>query len=575
MLWIEEDVDIEKVDSFSSSLSVSNLLARLLLLRGINGTEQANRFLEPKLAHLADPFDLPGLKDAVLRICQALSNKEKVLLIGDYDVDGITSTVIVKQNLLSLGMNPHYVIPKRKDEGYGLTSEVLDRGLRLADFNLVIALDCGTNSCKQANELKDKGIDLVIVDHHQAKGDLPTGAIILNPHLHADQGEPWRNLCTAGLAFKLIHGLLKHLREKNVNRAFEVNPAESLSLAALGTIADLVPLKGENRILARFGLKHLGNKPSIGLQALLEESGIKLGSSPEIEDVTFKLAPRINACGRLDDAEVAASLMLEGDLTTCRKLAKQMNQYNQERKAIEARLTEHALELAEQKFSDKPAVVVCGKGEAWNPGVVGIVAGKMSNALGKPCIVLACADDGAYRGSGRGVKGVNLVDALSKCQEHLTHWGGHPVAVGLTVEKDNLELFSKAFVAAVDTLTGGKISPPSLRITSIIEQSDLRPELLYELTKMAPFGQENPEPILALKNIRLAQKPRTVGDGSHFQFSVHNGSTPISGIAWKMSNRMPPSDQNVDLAFRLRWNTWNGNRNLQMELQDWKLSGKD
>ena len=575
MLWIEEDVDIEKVDSFSSSLSVSNLLARLLLLRGINGTEQANRFLEPKLAHLADPFDLPGLKDAVLRICQALSNKEKVLLIGDYDVDGITSTVIVKQNLLSLGMDPHYVIPKRKDEGYGLTSEVLDRGLRLADFNLVIALDCGTNSCKQANELKDKGIDLVIVDHHQAKGDLPTGAIILNPHLHADRGEPWRNLCTAGLAFKLIHGLLKHLREKNVNRAFEVNPAESLSLAALGTIADLVPLKGENRILARFGLKHLGNKPSIGLQALLEESGIKLGSSPEIEDVTFKLAPRINACGRLDDAEVAASLMLEGDLTTCRKLAKQMNQYNQERKAIEARLTEHALELAEQKFSDKPAVVVCGKGEAWNPGVVGIVAGKMSNALGKPCIVLACADDGAYRGSGRGVKGVNLVDALSKCQELLTHWGGHPVAVGLTVEKDNLELFSKAFVAAVDTLTGGKISPPSLRITSIIEQSDLRPELLYELTKMAPFGQENPEPILALKNIRLAQKPRTVGDGSHFQFSVHNGSTPISGIAWKMSNRMPPSDQNVDLAFRLRWNTWNGNRNLQMELQDWKLSDKD
>jgi single-stranded-DNA-specific exonuclease len=365
------------------------------------------------------------------------------------------------------------------------------------------------------------------------------------------------------------------LRENNVDRAFGVNPAESLSLAALGTIADLVPLKGENRILARFGLKYLGNKPSIGLQALLEESGIKLGSSPEIEDVTFKLAPRINACGRLDDAEVAASLMLEGDLTTCRKLAKQMNQYNQERKAIEARLTEHALELAEQKFSDKPAVVVCGKGEAWNPGVVGIVAGKMSNALGKPCIVLACADDGAYRGSGRGVQGVNLVDALAKCQELLTHWGGHPVAVGLTVEKHNLELFSKAFVAAVDTLTGGKISPPSLRITSIIEQSDLRPELLYELTKMAPFGQENPEPVLALKNIRLAQKPRTVGDGSHFQFSVHNGSTPISGIAWKMSNRMPPSDQNVDLAFRLKWNTWNGNRNLQMELQDWKLSGND
>jgi single-stranded-DNA-specific exonuclease len=476
---------------------------------------------------------------------------------------------------MNLGMDPHYVIPRRKDEGYGLTSEVLARGLQLADFTLVIALDCGTNSCKQANELKAKGIDLIIVDHHQAKGDLPEGPIMLNPHLHPDKGEPWRNLCTAGLAFKLIHGLLKYLREEKLNRAFEVNPTESLSLAALGTIADLVPLKGENRILARFGLKHLGNKPSIGLQALLEESGLKLGASPEIEDITFKLAPRINACGRLDDPEVASALMLEDDLATCRKLAKKMNTYNEERKKIEARLTEHALEQAEQKFSDKPAVVVCGKGDAWNPGVVGIVAGKMSNALGKPCIVLAQANDDAYRGSGRGVQGLNLVDALSRCQEFLTHWGGHPVAVGLTVEKDNLELFTEAFVAAVETLTEGKITPPSLRITANIEQSDLRPELLNELIKMAPFGQENPEPILALKNIRLAQKPRTVGDGSHFQFSVHNGSAPISGIAWKMAKRMPPSDQNIDLAFRLKWNSWNGRRNLQIELQDWKLSDSD
>ena len=575
MLWIEEEIDDDKVVAFSQSLSISNLLARLLLLRGIEGNDRANRFLEPKLAHLADPFDLPGLKDAVLRISQAVAKKEPVLLIGDYDVDGITSTVIVKQNLMKLGIDPHYVIPKRKDEGYGLTSEVLTRGLRLADFKLVIALDCGTNSCKQADELKAKGIDLVIVDHHQAKGDLPEGPIMVNPHLHPDKGEPWRNLCTAGLAFKLIHGLLKYLREEKVNRAFEVNPTESLSLAALGTIADLVPLKGENRILARFGLKHLGNKPSIGLQALLEESGIKLGSSPEIEDVTFKLAPRINACGRLDDPEVASALMLESDLATCRKLARKMNKYNEERKTIEAQLTEHALEQAEQKFSDKPAVVVCGKGEAWNPGVVGIVAGKMSNALGKPCLVLAQADDGAFRGSGRGVQGLDLVDALSRCKELLTHWGGHPVAVGLTLEKENIELFTDAFVAAVDAMTGGKITPTSLKITSTIEQSDLRPELLYELVKMAPFGQENPEPVLALKNVRLAQKPRLVGDGSHFQFSVHNGSTPISGIAWKMAERMPPSDQNIDLAFRLKWNSWNGHRNLQMELQDWKLSGSD
>ena len=210
-----------------------------------------------------------------------------------------------------------------------------------------------------------------------------------------------------------------------MSRAFEVNPTESLPLAALGTIADLVPLKEENRILARFGLKHLGKKPSIGLQALLEESGLEVGSSPEIEDVTFKLAPRINACGRLNDPEVASALMLEGDPTIFRQLAQKMNSYNEDRKAIEAQLTEHALEQADQRFSDKPAVVVCGMGDAWNPGVVGIVAKENVSALGKPCIVLAQSDDGTCKGSGRGVQGLDLVDALSRCQEFLTHWGGH------------------------------------------------------------------------------------------------------------------------------------------------------
>ena len=573
MLWVEEHADEEKINLFSHSLSASNLLSRLLIHRGLENPEEAKLFLDPKLAHLCDPFDLKGLKEAVLRITRALEEQEQILLIGDYDVDGITSTVIVKQNLSRLGNDPHYVIPKRKDEGYGLTSEVLSRGLSLGEIDLVIALDCGTNSCEEAEELREKGIDLIIVDHHQAKGDLPVGAILLNPHLHPDEGEPWRNLCTAGLAFKLIHGLLKHLREKKVEEAFEVDPKESLALSALGTIADLVPLNMENRILARFGLKHLGHNPSPGLRSLLEESGLQSGILPESEDITFKLAPRINACGRLDDPETASSLMLEQDLKTCQILAKKMNAYNEERKQIEAQLTEEALTQAKTHFSDKPAVVVCGKGEAWNPGVVGIVAGKMANSLGKPCIVLAQADDSSYRGSGRGIQGLNLVDALSQCQELLTHWGGHPVAVGLSLQNENIESFTKAFVESIDLLSGGKIPPPSLKIAATIEQNELRPELLSELAQLAPFGQENPEPVLALKGVQLAQAPRMVGSGAHFQFSVFNGSSPIAGIAWKMGDRVPPNHTYLDLAFRLRWNIWNGRRNLQMDLQDWKLSG--
>ena len=263
-------------------------------------------------------------------------------------------------------------------------------------------------------------------------------------------------MCTAGLAFKLVHGLLKHLRDKKTDRAFEIDPKESLSLSAMGTIADLVPLIKENRILARFGLKHLGKHPSPGLRALLDESGVNTDFPPESEDVTFKLAPRINACGRLDDAEVASSLMLKTDMAECRKLAKQMNAYNEERKEIEARLTDQALLQGERRFSDRPAVVACGSGDAWNPGVVGIVAGKMSHSLGKACIVLAEAEDGSLRGSGRGVKGVNLVDALSSCKDLLTHWGGHPVAVGLSLEKENLKAFTEEFYR---TVCGGALEP--------------------------------------------------------------------------------------------------------------------
>ena len=571
MLWIEEQVDGEKTDQLSRSLSISGLLAKLLVGRGIETPDDAKSFLEPKLAHLSDPFDLPGLKEASLRIALALELGEAILLVGDYDVDGITSTVIVEQTLLKLGANTSHVIPRRKDEGYGLTSEVLERGLGMGNFKLVIALDCGTNSCLEADELNERGIDLIIVDHHQAKGELPK-AIMLNPHLHPDSGEPWRNMCTAGLAFKLVHGLLKHLRDKKTERAFEIDPKESLSLSAMGTIADLVPLIKENRILARFGLKHLGKHPSPGLRALLDESGVNTDFPPESEDVTFKLAPRINACGRLDDAEVASSLMLKTDMAECRKLAKQMNAYNEERKEIEARLTEEALIQGEQRFSDQPAVVACGSGDAWNPGVVGIVAGKMSHSLGKACIVLAEAEDGSLRGSGRGVQGVNLVDALSSCKDLLTHWGGHPVAVGLSLEKENLEAFTEAFLKSIEALTDEKAAIPTLKISATIEQDELRPELLRELSALAPYGQENPEPILSLKGVRLAQKPRKVGTGNHFQFSVHNGSVSVSGIAWKMADRIPPADRSLDLAFRLRWNFWNGQRHLQMELQDWKES---
>ena len=571
MLWIEDQYDLDLVETLSRGLSLTTTLSKFLISTGIEDLAKAENFLNPKLAHFAAPFDIPGMIEAVNRICQALQKKEKILIIGDYDVDGITSTVIIKKNLNALGLAPFHVTPKRKTEGYGLTRKVLERGLQLGAIDLVIALDCGTNAVEESVFLKQQDIDLIIIDHHQSKNGKLNQAIQVNPHLHPDNDEPWRFLCTAGLAFKVVHGILKKLRKEGVKKAFEINPKEYLPLAGLGTIADLVPLQNENRILASFGLKYMHTDSAPGFHALLEQSNIPTNTTIGSEDVAFKIAPRINACGRLDDPEVAISLFLNSSIPECKELAQKMNDYNEARKRIESDLTKDALKQAEELFADRPAVVVCGKGDHWNPGVVGIVAGKLANSLGKPCIVLAKSGN-EYKGSGRGVKGVNLVHALDHCKQMLTHWGGHPAAVGLSLNVENVKIFADEFVKVIDDETGGSFPEPTIRIAVTIEQEELKGELLDELNKLGPFGQANPEPIIALKNIRLAHEPKKVGSGDHFQFSVNNGNRTISGIAWNMSDRIPPTNKNIDLAVKLKWNLWNGRKSLQMMLEDWRIT---
>lgn len=570
MLWIEDQYDEPVIDAFTKQLKISEYLSKFLYLSGIHDPEDAKLFLKPKLAQLSDPFEIDGLVKAVERICKALDKKENILIVGDYDVDGITSTVIIKKFLAELDLLVSHITPRRKSEGYGLGMEVLNRGLKNRDITLVIALDCGTNSHDEALFLADKNIDLIIVDHHQAKEKVATEAIRVNPHLKEDKGEPWRYLCTAGLAFKLVHGVLKHLRIKGNEKAYLINPKDYIALSGLGTIADLVPLSGENRIIACFGLKFLGKTPEPGLNALLKEAKID-NQEIETEDVAFKVAPRINACGRLDRPEVAISLLLEKNHNKCQTLAKEMNRFNEERKGIESILSKEAIDQANKLFSELPAVIVCGEGEHWNPGVVGIVAGKLASSLGKPCIVLAKFGN-EYKGSGRSIQGINLVDILSQCKEYLTHWGGHPAAIGLTINEDKIEFFKNQFIKVIQASTKGILPEPSLRIAVTIKKTDLTEKILNDLNQMAPFGQGNPEPILALKNISLSQEPRKVGSGDHFQFSVNNGTQNISGIAWNMPENIPSMSEKIDLAFKLKLNSWNGRKALQMVLEDWRVS---
>ena len=569
MIWQEKTYDCKIASLLEKRCNISSLAARLLSIRKISSVLEAENFLNPKLAHLSDPFEIPQMDKAVERIERAILKKEQILLVGDYDADGISAVSIVQKMLLELGANSSYVIPRRVDEGYGLTQKVIDRGISQKEISLVIALDCGTNSRDEAAFLQNIGIDLIIVDHHQAKDEVSRIPIILNPHLEENKNFPWYNLCTAGLAFKLAHGLIKRLKQKNSALVDKVKLKEFLPLSALGTIADLVPLQDENRIISKFGLKHLGHNPSVGINALLVESKINRNSYPKSEDITFKLAPMINACGRMDNPTVATSLFLEKNPDNCVLLAKKMNEYNEQRKFIETKLTEEAEFQASTLFMDKPAIVAKGDGEWWNPGVVGIVAGKLANSLSKPCLVLAKSENGEYRGSGRGTKGLDLVVALAECKELLLHWGGHPVAVGLSIKEASVEEFTKRFLRAVKNQLGDEPQDSILEIDAFIKQNELTENLLQEIEQLAPFGQANPEPILGLKKVRLFGKTRKVGSG-HFQFSIHNGIEAVSGIAWRMAEDVPPEETEIDIAIRLQWNTWNQKKRLQMVLVAWK-----
>jgi len=572
--WIEQEADDQSVLKLEKELGISTLLARLLVQRGLTDLAQAEKFLIPKLKHLDDPFAIDQMECAVDRIFEARVKKENILLVGDYDVDGITSTVMTKLALQSIELSVETVTPKRLSEGYGLTREVLKRGLDKKSFSLVIALDCGTNSINEANFLKEQGIDLVIVDHHQLKSaTLPRGAILVNPHLQKDKGEPWRNLCTAGLCFKLIHAIYIKARKIKLPGADKLTPRDFLPLCAIGTLADLVPLIGESRIFSHFGMKRLFLDASPGLLALLEECGLDGTIIPETEDITYKLAPRINACGRLNEPETAVSLLLEKDTRTSKSLSRKLTRFNEERKVIEAQLTSDALAQAEKNFSDKPAVVVTGEGDAWHPGVVGIVAGKLANSLHKPCLVLAKDSDGEYCGSGRGVTGVNLVEVLSDCQDFLTHWGGHPVAVGLGLKQGNLDAFIGEFLGAIQKASAVSIEEsPVVSIDVIVSPKELSFKLLDEIYLLGPFGQENPEPTIGLERIKLEEQPRKISKGEHFQFSINNGQGFIRGIAWRMGDNIPPTNKEIDLAFKLRRNYWNGKSSLQLVLEDWKFS---
>ena len=568
MRWTYTPLPADEVEALSRRAGVSPVLAELLLRAGQTDPEAAQRFLRPALAELNDPFLLVNLERAVIRLREAINGRQDIVVLGDYDVDGVSSTALLVSILRRFGLNPRFIVPRRMEDGYGLSRSAIDRAMEQGRPHLFIALDCVTNSHAEVAYLKGMGVDVMVIDHHRSKEAPLVDGILINPHVHSDDNDgAWRNLCTVGLVFKLVHGLVKQLRTDNHPVAFRIKLRDYLDLVAMGTVADLVPLTGENRILARYGLRILQSAERPGVRALLQVAGVRPEQDLMPVDISFRLGPRINASGRLADAALSVELLLSDDTLFCESTARQLDAFNRERQDIERQITDEAERLIESRFSDWPGIVLFG--DNWHPGVVGIVAGRVTRKYNRHCVVLGNEGDMA-KGSGRSIDGINLVDVLGTCCEHLTSWGGHPMAVGVALPKLHLESFRERFAEAVRAHAGGGLVEAELAIAAWLTSDELRERLMEDLEALHPFGQGNPEPVFGVRGIVLRQRPE-VFKQTHFRFHLDDPrGRRLFGVAWKLAHRLPPAGQPVDLAVKLTWNHFNDRKLLQLELIDWR-----
>jgi single-stranded-DNA-specific exonuclease len=564
MQWILPPAHPERIALLARKLGISPVLANLLLRRGYDAPDAALAFLNPNLADLADPLLMGGMRGAVNRLEQALRKQESVLIFGDYDVDGVTSTSLLAHFLRQFGLNPRFIVPRRMGEGYGLSVESLERAIALQKPDLVIAVDCGTSGVQEVRWLKDRGISVIIIDHHSPPDELPADCELVNPHVLDPEDVPWKDLCSVGLVFKFCHAVVKVLRQKGDPLAAKMDLRQYLDLVALGTVADLVRLTGENRILVRSGLKALQACRRPGICALMDVAGLSLGDPLDAGDIGFKLGPRINASGRLDDATLPIELLLSEDWQSCREKAQILDQHNGERQEIERHITLEAEKLVDAHHHQDLGLVLYAP--HWHTGVVGIVASRLTRQFHRPALVLG-AEEGFCKGSGRSIPGVNLVELLGECASLLDRWGGHPMAVGVSLAQERIDAFREAFNGSIATKFPQGLPERQLEIDAILKPADLSPALLEELESLAPYGQGMSEPVFALPQVNILH-PQRLRNG-HFKCFVESGRSRIEVVAWNIKET-PDHRSPVNIAAKFHWHSWRGERQPRLTLVDWK-----
>ncbi|MDA7666305.1 MAG: single-stranded-DNA-specific exonuclease RecJ [Verrucomicrobiales bacterium] len=554
--WIIKEVQedlLRQVDVAPASAQLSPLVRRLLAQRGLSEPEAIDRFLSPRLSDLSDPFLMPDMQPAVDRLLKAIDENERVVLYGDYDVDGVTSVALIQEVLGKYGLECQGFLPHRMDEGYGVSKSGVERCLKDHDPQLIIAVDCGTTSIEEVAYLKEHAVDVVICDHHECSQDgRPDCVALVNPKV----GDEYHYLCSAGVVFKVAHALLK----TRPNPALDLK--DYLDIVALGTVADIVPLVSENRILVRKGLHRLRKTDNCGLVALKRET--KLGERIQTSDIGFRLGPRLNAAGRLHTAQSALDLLLERDPAEAKSIAQKLDQQNRERQELEYRMYDEALAMIEKGPHPRDRCSIVLGSDDWHPGVVGIVASRLMRRYHRPTFVVAFDETGLGKGSGRSVEKISLVSALNSCDDLLIKGGGHEMAAGLSIWKQNFPDFQQRFEEIVAANARSEYLIPTLYVDAEVQLTELTLSLLDSYEMMEPFGSHNPQPTLLCRNVSLAGDPITISN-KHLRLELYQNGTIRDAVyfgAAELELSAPP----WDVAFTIQRNEYRGRESLQIHV---------
>ncbi|MDR1330933.1 MAG: single-stranded-DNA-specific exonuclease RecJ [Tannerella sp.] len=557
------DTDLQIASILASELKVNYVIGLLLVQRGITTLETARKFFKPSLRDLHDPLLLPDMHRAIKRLNKALGNKEKIMVYGDYDVDGTTAVSLVYKFLRPYSSSLDYYIPDRYDEGYGVSF----KGIDYAEANgvtLIIALDCGIKAIDKVAYAREKGIDFIICDHHMPDDELPAAVAVLDAK-RTDSEYPYEHLSGCGVGFKFMEAFAR-------SNDIPFSSLENLlELTAVSIASDIVPITGENRILAYYGLQQLNSVPSLGMKGIINICGLS-GKEITISDIVFKIGPRINASGRMMNGREAVDLLLAKDMKVAREKSENINQYNEERRELDKRITDEANAIINEikNIEDQKGIIVYDP--TWHKGVIGIVASRLTEKYYRPAVVLTKSSE-LITGSARSIVGFDIYKAIESCRDLLENFGGHTYAAGLSLREENLETFIRRFMQIADEEIKPEQMIPQIDIDAIIELKDVNARFMAELKTMSPFGPDNEKPVFCSRNVQDYGTSKCVGkDLEHLKLEIidSKGGGPVHGIAFGMHqySRYIKEMKPFDICYTIEENTFNGNTTIQLMVKD-------